>query len=86
MRISELVQGMVVSYVLTTGTQAGQTRPAQVVRINNDRGNVNLVVTLDGNNDRDCELSTKNIDGRSSLHGWATSVAYDEEKKPGTWH
>ncbi len=54
----------------------GEVRPAVVVRVwPQSDGLVNLNVFVDFLNDK-CETSPI----------WKTSVRYDENKEPGTWH
>ena len=78
----------------------GEHRPAQIVKVwGQDNGCSNLVVTLDGSNDRGRTFFPLDKDVKASaydegkehyvdpLHMWATSVVNDEEGKvPGTWH
>lgn len=88
--IPGLTEGRQVNYVLRYGVNAGQIRPAFIVRVwkNQDidsqglesqdlaLGCCNLVVFVDGTNDYP---STGNII-------WETSRYYSEDKEPGTWH
>lgn len=59
----------------------GQIRPATVVRTWGENGGpsscVNLLVHLDGDNDRA---------GEQPRHAWLTSVDHSKEKRPHTWH
>ncbi|HEY0756890.1 MAG TPA: hypothetical protein VGD98_23255 [Ktedonobacteraceae bacterium] len=80
-------QGEIVDYVLPTGRNAGQHRPAIVVRIwetplTRQLKAVQLQVFIDGSNDFE--------HGQPGTLGgllWATSVLQDEERKqPGSWH
>lgn len=83
-----LTEGRTVHYVLPDGPNAGEHRPAIVVKVWRledaagtkhppDNGYSNLVVFVDGTNDGvqfgGCIL-------------WATSVVYSEEPIPRTWH
>jgi hypothetical protein len=71
-----LTEGRIVHYVLPTGRNKGAHRPAIVVRDwKQKNGLVQLQVFTDGSND---DL-TENI-------VWRTSVHYDADKLPGTWH
>lgn len=68
--------GRIVLYTLPRGSHAGETRPAQVVRVNGEgEGQTcNLSVQLDGPNDRDI--------GDCS---WVGSARYDQKGAFGTW-
>ncbi len=69
--------GSIVHYVLPDGKSAGQVRPAVVVRIWDDTktiGTSQLQVFTDDQND-----------GLPPVM-WATSILYDENGAPGTWH
>lgn len=88
-----LTEGRFVHYVMADG----QHRPAQVVRVWGTDGVVNLVVTLDGSNDRGStpyplakDVKADPHEGQQHqvdpLHWWATSVRYSEAAEPGTWH
>ncbi len=83
-----LTEGRIVHFVLPDGPNAGEHRPAVVVRVwrlNNadvaqrppDSGNSNLVVFMDGRNDGD---------QFAGCIRWETSVVYSAEPKPRTWH
>lgn len=66
---------------LRDGTK-GQFRPAVIVRTwpkteTEVHDYVNLVVTLDGMNDQPAA---------APLHMWRSSVPYDPNGAPGTWH
>lgn len=89
----EVGMGRIVHYVLEEGPSKGESRPAQIVQVFAQREGpplLNLVVTLDGFNDRLYEgdghaheqrdtLMTKPDDsGRYSLHVWRTSVTHAE--------
>lgn len=64
-----------VGYVLHVGRSIGEVRPAFIVKVwDTDNGCSNLQVLTDGQND-----------GLPAIH-WATSILYDADKKPGTWH
>ena len=63
--------GDIVGYVLSNG----DIRPAIIVRIwDRDTGCSQLQVFTDGQND-----GLPNVE-------WATSILYDTDKKPETWH
>jgi hypothetical protein len=73
-----LFEGRIVHYVMPNGDH----RPAIVVRVwrgpcGEESGCSNLQVFTDGRND--------GPGFESGVH-WATSVAYSDEPKPGTWH
>ena len=70
-----LTEGRVVHFV----TQAGDHRPAVVVRVwaTGRPGYINLQVLTDGSNDGEW--------GKANIV-WETSVDYSEEPKPRTWH
>lgn len=82
-----LIEGRIVHYVLPAGNSKGEHRPAIIVKVweaHRAQGTVNLQVFTDGNNDvspggRESESYGKGI-------AWATSVHYDENKAPNTWH
>lgn len=69
--------GRIVHYVLPDGRSAGEVRPLMVVRVWNEHGTVNGQLFTDCTNDGDAY--------KENL-AWRTSVAYSEEKLPGTWH
>lgn len=70
--MESLGAGRIVHYVMPDG----EVRPAMVVRIwSLDNGCVNLNVFVDFLNDKS---ETSPI--------WKTSVLYDENKEPNTWH
>jgi hypothetical protein len=72
-------EGRIVNYVLPTGRNAGQVRPAIIVRVwpDNDES-IQLQVFTDCTNDG-TEYSPGVV--------WKTSVHHDQEgKAPGTWH
>ena len=74
--IEGLIEGRIVHYVLPAGRNTGYHRPAIIVQVWDIwSGKSNLRVFLDGDND----------DPERDLI-WATSIAYSEDKKPGTWH
>jgi hypothetical protein len=78
--------GQKVIYVLDGEFRTqGEVRPAFVVRVWNDEV-VNLVVLLDGSNDRFPFVSPSGIDERFFVTFWKTSVAHSENAEPGTWH
>ena len=75
-----LTEGRTVHFVVPDGRSAGEHRPAVVVRVwesGHCEGYVNLLVQMDGTND--------GMPPGEFLR-WETSVCYDEEKKPRTWH
>jgi hypothetical protein len=81
--IPGLIEGRIVHYVLQSGRNTGEHRPAIIVKVwnaNRAYGMVNMQVFTDGTNDY---LHT---DPWSSGIAWATSVHYSETKEPGTWH
>ena len=69
-----LTEGRIVHYVLPEGRSKGQHRPAMVVRVWWGTA-VNLQVFVDGSND-----------GYASGMTWRTSVHYDPDGAPDTWH
>jgi hypothetical protein len=80
-----LIEGRIVHYVLPAEQnckEPGAHRPAIVVRVcppewyPPSEGRVNLQVFTDFENDYP----------KSDGHIWATSVGYDPDKAPGTWH
>ncbi len=81
-----LTEGRIVHYVMPDGVH----RPAMVVRVwdvMGCEGYSNLQVFTDGSND----LSDKNkefIPQEEIRRGvcWRTSICYDENKAPNTWH
>jgi hypothetical protein len=85
-----LTEGRKVHYVMPNG----QHRPADVVRVWNDQGMVNLQVQMDGSNDAGyteaerAKLKDFGIDPEQVKHGhiWRTSIRFSEEPVPGTWH
>lgn len=80
--IEGLTEGRIVHYVFAGHdalAQPGEHRPSIVVRDwKQDLGTVNLQVFLDGAND--------NAGAGGSGTYWKTSVLYDPDGKPGTWH
>lgn len=69
-----LIEGCIVHYVLPEGPNAGESRPAIVVKVwDKDSGCANLNVFTDGEND--------GVDGL-----WVTSVCYSDTHEPRTWH
>jgi hypothetical protein len=76
-------EGRIVHFVLAEG----QHRAAMIVR--SWQGDmVNLRVFLDGTNDSRYLVENHHAYSLMGDAGslWKTSVHYDEEKKPGTWH
>lgn len=87
----QLTEGLIVHYILNEGPNAGQHRPAIVVRIwrtTDVKGRIALPIN------GCCQLqvftdSPVNFNSNDCLRQmfWATSVVNDEiEKRPGTWH
>lgn len=84
--------GRIVHYVLPRHLKnAGQIRPAIIVRVwqgiesPEAPGLSNLVVFLDGLNDRD-RTDGLRIAEHSMPIDWVGSVLHDAEGRPGTWH
>lgn len=78
----EVTVGRIVHYVLADGRSKGEVRPAIVVHVWSQpiaigTGACQLQVFTDGSND--------GPQFASGLH-WATSVTYDPDGAPGTWH
>ncbi len=71
--------GRIVNYVLPTGRNAGQVRPAIIVRVWSPTM-VQLQVFTDSFND----YTQEHIGSTGML--WATSVPYSETEAPNTWH
>lgn len=78
--LEELVIGQLVHYVMPNGKH----RPAFVVEKWDKKGLVNLMVVLDGLNDKD----QMNSNGLASCTGlqWETSVPFSTEQEPHSWH
>lgn len=79
-----LTEGRIVHFVLPDGPHEGEHRPAIVVKVWRqgdgkvpENGHSNLVVFMDGTNDGDL--------WGSCVH-WATSVVFDPNCAPRTWH
>lgn len=79
-----LTEGRVVHYVLPDGRSKGESRPGFVVKVWRGadgaapaNGVCNLQVFTDGLNDGD---------GYREGIAWKTSVLFDADGKPGTWH
>lgn len=72
----EPIEGDRVLYVLPDGASKGEFRPGFVVKVWSAE-TVNLMVLTDAMND-----------GAQYGNGfyWATSIQYDAEGAPGTWH
>ncbi len=71
--------GRIVHYVLSSGTNKGEHRPALVVRVWSDVC-VQLQVFTDATNDFPTGIGSNGL-------FWATSVLIDEtDKKENTWH
>lgn len=90
-----LTEGRIVHYVLDTGPNQGQHRPAIVVRDwKQPNGLVQLQVFTDGLNDGfNNEISVKETGWKEAVTVrqvaniiWRTSVIYSEDPKLGTWH
>lgn len=84
-----LSEGRIVHYVLDAGRSKGQHRPAIVVRDwKQENGLVQLQVFTDGWNDgfNEVHQGEHGIVTLSSNVIWRTSVHYDENHEPGTWH
>lgn len=87
--------GRVVHYVLREGRSAGKSRPAFIVEpwaeSQDDpawKGKVNLVVFLDGANDRGAHGEAWVEEGGSPAvytQMWVGSAEHDEAGAPGTW-
>lgn len=80
--VPQMTIGRTVHYVMP----GGEHRPAMVVQVWDDPGSYplgvcNLVVFLDGTNDRQVPYGTS-----GDLVMWATSVYYNDTKTPYTWH
>lgn len=85
-----LTEGRMVHYVLPHHPECrsvGQHRPALVVKVWGEgsgyppeEGVINIGVFTDYANDYYSDHEGYNG------HFWATSVKYDENKEPGTWH
>lgn len=79
-----LTEGRIVHFVLPDGPHKGEHRPAIVVKVWRQgdgtpptNGYSNLLVFMDGTNDG------PNFGG---CVNWQTSVTFDQESKPRTWH
>lgn len=82
-----LTEGRIVHYVLPNG----EHRPAIVVRVWRDQSGVcegyaNLQVFTDGGNDAPAFSSDWDKGAAAEGIMWKTSVCYDENKAPGTYH
>ncbi len=75
--------GDIVNYVLPTGRNKGEIRPAIIVRKwgTSPESAVQLQVFTDGTND----YHEPNQHGSNGIM-WATSVRHNENKEEGTWH
>lgn len=70
--------GRIVNYVLPSGPYRGEVRPCMVVRVwsgNLFNGQV-FTDSPEAQDSNDCLPPVM----------WATSVVYNEDKHPGTWH
>lgn len=82
-----LTEGRIVHYVLQDydesslrpAPNAGEHRPAIVVKVWGSNGTCNLQVFTDSNPTQDSN------DHRPPVM-WRTSVVFDETGRPGTWH
>lgn len=79
--------GRIVHYVMPNN----DVRPAIIVQVWPEGDNaVNLQVFTDGSNDnlylRDDERASRGPGKSARCVVWRTSVPYNEENKPGTWH
>jgi hypothetical protein len=75
-----LTEGRIVHYV----PEVGGHRAAIIVRNwHTPRGSCNLQVFLDGSNDKYCGPNVEECDRGIA---WRSSVLFDAELKPGTWH
>lgn len=78
-----LIEGRIVHYVLESGPNAGEHRPAIVVRVwpneFGDQPGVNLQVFTDGDG------QPYNNDGMQPVT-WKTSIRFSDGKEPGTCH
>lgn len=72
--------GRTVNYVL----KDGQIRPLLVVRVWSPVY-INGVLTFDGSNDANI-LPCEHPNPAAQPTMWLTSIHYDAEEKPGTWH
>jgi len=73
-----LVEGRIVHYVMPDGRHPGEHRPAIIVKVwGQDNGCSNLLVFTDFTNDY--EKATDPV-------VWKTSIVYDADAKPATWH
>ena len=89
-----LTEGRIVHYVLESGRNKGEHRPAIVVRDwKQENGLVQLQVFTDGHNDgfenmvAGMQSNGEAVSLRWSANTlWRTSVHYSEAKEPGTWH
>ena len=94
--LAGLAVGRTVHYVLPDGPSKGDHRPATIVRIFESMkatGTINLQVFTDGLNDGfKTAFAVMNgkeqvgVTTQTDLIVWRTSVHYDENKAPGTWH
>lgn len=84
-KMTGLTEGRIVHYVMPDG----QHRPAIIVRVwnrgTNTNGYSNLLVFLDGTNDRTPQNGISEAAAQSCTM-WATSVTMSEGKEPRTWH
>ena len=76
----DLTEGRIVHYV----PEVGGHRAAIIVRNwHTSGGSCNLQVFLDGSNDKYCGPNVEECDRGIA---WRSSVLFDAELKPGTWH
>ena len=79
-----LTEGCIVHFVVAEGPNKGAHRPAMIVRVWRqgdgmppENGYSNLVVFMDGTNDGD---------QYAGCVSWQTSVTFDPDCAPRTWH
>lgn len=85
-----LTEGRIVHYVLNEGNGKGQHRPAVVVRVWRITGEGNIK-TPPENGCSNLQVFTDSDEHQKYNDElppvmWATSVIYDENCAPGTWH
>jgi hypothetical protein len=84
--VKGLTEGRIVHYVLPDGRHPGECRAAVVVRAwdrdaSGGNGCSNLTVLTDGSND-----FGQAADDPAPPIARRTSIVFDAERKPGTWH
>lgn len=84
-KMSGLTEGRIVHFVMPNK----EHRPAVIVRVwspeTNDTGYSNLLVFLDGTNDKTDQNNISDEQAKTCTM-WATSVSMSEGKEPRTWH